>query len=130
MRARAAAARIDGVSVVARGCTPGIAVGLVGGVAGLALAPLPVVQTGRPAPAVHWAGAGVAAAVGIVVLSLGVWLEVPASRALGSAAIVMAASMLIPLRPLDGGHVGKGAAGLLANIALVGVSVLLFFGVD
>jgi hypothetical protein len=53
---------------------------------------------------------------------------VPATRAVGAAALVMTASLLTPIEPLDGGHVAKGPAGLAAGLALVGAAVFFLLG--
>jgi hypothetical protein len=128
LRARVLAARQAGVGLRQRGWGPGMAAGLATGAAGLAWAPLPVAETERPAPAVHWIGplATGAAALGLLVLS--VVTDVPAARALGAVALIMTASLLTPFEPLDGGHVAKGLTGLVANVALLGGAFLLLLG--
>ena len=52
----------------------------------------------------------------------------PTTKALGTAALVMTASLLTPIEPLDGGFVAKGPAGLAAGLALVGAAVFLLLG--
>ena len=56
LRSRVLVARRAGVTMRQRGWTPGIVVGLGAAAAGLGWAPLPVVETDSPAPAVHWIG--------------------------------------------------------------------------
>jgi hypothetical protein len=41
----------------------------------------------------------------------------------------MAASLLVPIKPLDGGFLGEGAVALVTNVLLVAVGVLLVLGV-
>ena len=47
----------------------------------------------------------------------------PLARALGTAALIMVASVLVPVEPLDGGKLGK--AGLVAGAGVLGAAVLL-----
>jgi cellulose synthase operon protein C len=128
LRARVLAARHAGVTLEHRGWSPAVAFGLAAGAAGAPWAPLPVAVTSRPAPAVHWLGPVLTGAAALGLLILAAWLHVPVTRALGAAALVMAASMLTPIEPLDGAMVGKGAAGLAATLALLGTGVLLLLG--
>jgi cellulose synthase operon protein C len=96
---------------------------------GLAWVPLPVAHTSRPATSIHWIGPILTGCAALCLLVLGVWLDVPVTRSLGSAALVMAASMLAPLEPLDGGHIAKGPAGLAPSLGLLGAALLLLLGV-
>ena len=63
-----------------------------------------------------------------MLLALGVGLEVPATKAIGTAALVMTASLLTPIEPVDGGFVAKGPAGLAAGLALLGAAVFFLLG--
>jgi hypothetical protein len=128
VRGRVLVARQAGVTVRQRGWTPGMAVGLGAAAFGLGWAPLPVVESDRPVPAVHWVGPLATGVAALVLLALGVGLEVPTTRALGTVALVMTASMLTPLEPLDGGHVAKGPAGLAAGLAVLGAAVFFLLG--
>jgi len=128
VRLRVLVARREGVQARQRGWTPGMAVGLGAAAFGLGWAPLPVVESERPVPAVHWVGPLATGVAALVLLALGVGLEVPTTRALGTAALVMTASMLTPLEPLDGGHVAKGPAGLAAGLAVLGAAVFFLLG--
>jgi tetratricopeptide (TPR) repeat protein len=130
VRSRVLAARRAGVTLRQRGWTPGIVVGLGAAAAGLGWAPLPVVETDRPAPAVHWIGPVVTGAAALCLLTLGVGLGVPTTKALGTAALVMTASLLTPIEPLDGSYVAKGPAGLAAGLALLGAAVFLLLGLS
>lgn len=64
----------------------------------------------------------------LCLLALGVGLEVPTTQALGTAALVMTASLLTPIEPLDGGFVANGPAGVAAGLALLGTAVFLLLG--
>ena len=130
MRARVLAARRAGVVLRQRGWTPGMIVGLVAAAFGLGWAPLPVAKTDRPAPSIHWIGPIVTGLSALVLLTLGVGLEIPATKAIGTAALVMTASLLTPIKPLDGRYVADGPAGLAAVTAIVGASVFLLLGLE
>jgi hypothetical protein len=64
--------------------------------------------------------------MGLLLTLLGAWLHVPATTAIGTAAVVMAASMLVPIAPLDGARLGGGATA--AGFGLVGVAILAVVG--
>jgi cellulose synthase operon protein C len=130
LRSRVLIARRAGVTLRQRGWTPGILAGLGLALFGLAWAPLPFAETNRPAPAVHWIGPVAAGAAALCLLPLGVAFEVPNTMALGSAALVMAASLLTPIEPMDGGHVAKGPAGVAAVVAVLGAALFLLLGVS
>ena len=89
-------------------------------------------REGRPrAPAVGARGRAlpiVGVAVGVAVLLLATWLDVPVARNLGAAALVMTASLLTPIKPLDGATVSTTSAGPLPSIAVLGTAVLLLLG--
>ncbi|MDP1847915.1 MAG: hypothetical protein Q8K79_08995 [Solirubrobacteraceae bacterium] len=128
MRARVLVARRLGVTLVQRGWRPAILVALAAAPFGLPWAPLPIAETDRPEPRVHLAGPVVAAATGLVLLILSAWLHVPLTRSLGIAAIIMAASMLTPVKPLDGGHLAGATGALTAGAALGGTALLVALG--
>jgi hypothetical protein len=124
VRGRRAAARAAGAAIRQRAWTPGVLAGLAAAAAGAPWAPLPVVEPASAAKAVHWIGPVLAALTGVVLLALGAWLDVPATTAGGEAALVMAASLLTPLRPVDGGVLGEGSTARLGNVLLAAVSAL------
>ena len=65
--------------------------------------------------------------IAVALIALTAWLEVPVTRALGIAALIIAASMLTPVKPLDGAAIAKaGAAG--ASLAALGLGALAFLG--
>ncbi len=130
LRSRVLMARSAGVALRQRGWPPGMLAGLGLSLTGLVWAPLPVAETDRPAPAVHWIGPIATGVVALILLALGVALEVPLTRALGTAALIMTASLLTPLEPLDGGFIAKGPAGAVAGIALLGSALFLLFGLS
>jgi hypothetical protein len=131
LRSRVLVARRAGVTLRQRGWPPGIVGGLgLAGLLGLAWAPLPVAETSRPATAVHWIGPIATGAAALCLLTLGVALEVPTTMALGSAALVMTASLLTPIEPVDGAIVAKGPGGLIGSIAALGTALFLLLGLS
>jgi hypothetical protein len=65
----------------------------------------------------------------LALLLLAAWLGVPLARSLGAAGSVMAASLLTPLKPLDGATVSTTAVGALPNIVVLGAALLMLGGV-
>lgn len=128
-RGRALAARDAGVTLHERGWTPGIALGAAAAAVGTAWAPLPVAQPSAPAPAVHWIGPALTAIAAFGLLVVGVWLNIPSTHALAAVALVMTASLLTPTKPLDGGFVATGTAGVATGLALLGGGLFFLLGV-
>jgi Zn-dependent protease len=54
-------------------------------------------------------------------------LHTPLLQSLAVAALIMAASALLPIGPLDGAHVGK--KGVLASAGIVGAALLVGLGI-
>ena len=150
-RARTLAARRAGVALEQRTWSPGVAFGLVAGALGAPWAPLPVARTTAaadappapaagpepapaaapaPAPAVHLVGPVLTGVLALALLILGIWLEVPVTRSLGAAALVMSASMLTPIDPLDGAAVAKTPVAATASFAFVGAVALMAIGLQ
>jgi hypothetical protein len=77
----------------------------------------------------HWAAPAILGALALIQLLLAAWLNVPITRALGAAALVMAASLLTPVKPLDGGTIAATPSGALTIVALAGTAVLVLLGV-
>ena len=69
-------------------------------------------------------------AVALSLLTLGVGFGVPTTQALGTAALVMTASLLTPIEPLDGSYVAKGPVGVAASLALLAAAVFLLLGLS
>ncbi len=107
---------------------PGVGLGLVLTLVGLGWAPLPVVRARGNATSVHWAAPTAIAVLAIALLVLAAWLNVSVTRGLGAAALLMAASMLTPVKPLDGATVSADRAGALPGVAVLGTAVLLVTG--
>jgi tetratricopeptide (TPR) repeat protein len=126
VRARMAVARRADVSAVQETWAPGVVLGMATGAAGLPWAPLPVVRTSDEGRRVHWAAPVALALLGIVLFIEAAWLPVPLTRSLAVATLIMAASVLVPISPLDGKEIGKGGA--LAGAGVVGAAALIVLG--
>ncbi len=127
MRVRVLAARAANVTLEQRSWGPAVGFGVVTAAFGVPWAPLPVARTSRPAAAVHWLGPVLLAGTALALLLLAAWMKVPMTRTLGGAALVMAASMLVPIEPLDGAAVAKGT-GTAVTLAVLGTGTLLLVG--
>jgi cellulose synthase operon protein C len=114
------------VRVVQRTWPPGLMVGLIAGASGTPWAPLPTVRGPARFPNVHLVGPTLLVVVATVLLIQWVTWQVPLTRAVAVAAVTMAMSMLIPLRPMDGAMIGK--AGLLVGAVAVAVVALTALG--
>lgn len=124
-RARVLMARREGLELTQRGWRPALVVGVGAGLFGVPWAPLPVAQTNRLSAAVHWVAPVATGAIALLLLALTVWLQIPITRALGVAALVMTASMLVPVTPLDGGMIDKAKSGGAVALALAGTGLAL-----
>jgi tetratricopeptide (TPR) repeat protein len=126
MRARTLVAHRTGLTVYNESWGPGVAFGMVTAVVA-PWAPLPVARTSDDAPRVHAAAPVALALMGVVLFVESVAFQVPLTRSLAQAALIMVASTLVPVGPLDGAKLGK--AGLLAGAGVVGAAVLVVLGV-
>ena len=105
---------------------PGVAFGIATAVVA-PWAPLPVARTTDDAPRVHAAAPVTLALMGVVLFVQSAAFQVPLTRSLAQAALIMVASTLVPVGPLDGAKLGK--TGLLAGAGVVGAAVLVGLGV-
>jgi hypothetical protein len=78
---------------------------------------------------VHWIGAVLTGVAALGLLVLGAWLNTPGTIAVASVALVMTASMLTPTKPLDGGYVSAGTAGIGLGLALLAGGLFFVLGV-
>ena len=85
-------------------------------------APLPVAKETASAPRVHAAAPVLLGLVGLMMFVETAAFEVPLAPAIANAALIMVASTLVPIPPLDGSYLSK--AGLLTGAGLVGAAVL------
>jgi hypothetical protein len=125
-RARARALARDPQPERQRSWPPGVLFGLGAAAGGLFWAPLPVLGE-RAGARAHWAAPVALAFVAIPLLLLAVWTDVPLARTLAAAALIMAASALTPVKPVDGGALAA-AGGTAAGLAGVGLAALLLLG--
>ncbi|HET9872480.1 MAG TPA: tetratricopeptide repeat protein [Propionibacteriaceae bacterium] len=115
------------VRPVQRAWPPGLLVGVVGGAAGVPWAPLPYLRVPARAGRIHLvAPIGLGALATALLLESATW-PVPFTRALAIAALVMTASVALPVRPLDGQAFKR--AGILVGLGAVAASLLLLLGV-
>jgi cellulose synthase operon protein C len=126
MWARTLVARRTGLAVRNESWGPGVAFGMATAVVA-PWAPLPVVRTRDDVPRVYAAAPVALALVGVVLFVESVAFQVPLTRSLAEAALIMVASTLVPVGPLDGAKLGK--AGMLAGAGVVGAAVLVGLGV-
>src|SRR5262249_35808038 len=125
--ARSVLARAQGVAITQSSWPPALAFGLVTGALGLPWAPLPVVWTdGKDYPPLHLAAPITLAALSLILFLESAWLHTPITQAWAVAALIMSASTLLPIGPLDGAHVGK--AGVMAAAGVVGGALLYGLG--
>ncbi len=128
LRVRRHAARLADTVVREETWLPSVGFGLAMAIAGLSWTPLPVARARGKAVSIHWVGPTAIAVLALALLLLSVWTGVPVTRSLGAAALVMAASMLTPVSPLDGATVSATPAGALPTLAVLGTAVLLVVG--
>ncbi len=125
--ARVLLARRRHIAITQESWPPALAFGLVTGAVGLPWAPLPVVRAdGKDGAKVHLAAPITLAVVSALLFVESVWLHTPVTESWGVAALIMSASTLLPVGPLDGAQLGK--AGVLAATGVVGGALLVGLG--
>lgn len=125
--ARSVLARARGIAIAQSSWPPALVFGLVTGAIGLPWAPLPVMRTqGEDNPRLHLIAPITLAALSLLLFVESAWLHTPITQAWAVAALIMSASMLLPIGPLDGAHVGK--AGIAAGAGVVGGALLVGLG--
>lgn len=128
VRARQLAATRADVPMHHETWLPGVALGIVFAAIGLGWSPLPVARARGRAEIVHWAAPVALLLLALALLLLAVWLQVPVTRSLGAVALVMAASTLTPVKPLDGATLTEKRAGHVPGIVVLGTALLLLTG--
>jgi tetratricopeptide (TPR) repeat protein len=129
IRVRQLAATRSRVALRQETWPPGLVFGLVVTLSGAGWSPLPVARAPGEARVVHWSGPTAVAALAIVLLILATAFNVGLTRSLGAAGLVMAASLLTPVTPIDGATVSTTAVGALPSLAVLGAAVLMLAGV-
>jgi tetratricopeptide (TPR) repeat protein len=127
VRARAVVARQQRVRIAQRSWPPGLCFGLLGGAFGAPWAPLPTVLSKPASNRVYEAAPLVLGVLAAALFLEAAWLSVPLTHDWAVAALIMAASTLLPVKPLDGGRLSGGATA--AALGLVGAAVLVVIGV-
>jgi tetratricopeptide (TPR) repeat protein len=127
MTARSTLAFARGVQLQQVSWMPGVALGLVTGALGLPWASLPVIQNSdQDDPRLHLAAPLTLAALSLVLFIESAWTHTPITQSWAVAALIMAASTLLPVGPLDGAHLGK--AGIVTGAGVVGGALLVGLG--
>jgi cellulose synthase operon protein C len=125
--ARVLLARRLHIEITHESWPPALPFGLVTGAIGLPWAPLPVVRAdGKNSARVH-----LAAPITLALLSALLFVEsaafhTPITQSWAIATLIMSASTLLPVGPLDGAQLGK--AGVLAAAGVVGGALLVGLG--
>ena len=129
--ARVVLARSRHVAITQETWSPGLAFGLVTGAIGLPWAPLPVVRADGEDSLkvkVHLAAPITLAVLSALLFVESAWLHTPVTESWAVAALIMSASTLLPVGPLDGAQLGKAgvlaAAGVLGGALLVGLGLI------
>ncbi len=109
---------------------PGMLFGVAASVAGAPWAPLPVVRSDSDDTGTS-SKVNAAAPIAVTLLAAVLFvesaaLEVPLTRSWALVALIMAASMLLPVEPLDGARIGK--VGLVASVGVVAGAALVLLG--
>jgi hypothetical protein len=122
--ARLLLARRQHITISHESWTPALAFSLVTGAIGLPWASLPVIKAeGKSNAKVHLAAPVTLAALSALLFVESVWLHTPVTQAWAIAALIMSASTLLPVGPLDGAQLGK--AGILATTGIVSGALLV-----
>jgi tetratricopeptide (TPR) repeat protein len=128
LRSRALAARRSQLPLRHYTWLPSLAIGGVLTAVGLSFAPVPATQLPEERRAVRWIGPVTLAAAAAILLGIAAFTGVPATRALGTSAIVMLGSVLLPMPPFDGAYVRSKIVSVLISLAMLAVSVALLLG--
>jgi hypothetical protein len=104
----------------------GLIFGLGAGAAGFAWVPLPFIRTSENDARLSRAAPAAAGVIAVALIAMTAWLDIPLTRALAVAALIVAASMLTPVKPLDGAAIAKaGTAGAALGVLTLGALALL-----
>ncbi|WP_132217269.1 hypothetical protein [Kribbella steppae] len=126
IRSRILAANLTSSAVSQESWPPGMVLGIAATAAGSPWAQLPVISTDRSNNQIHAAAPVTLAAVTGVLLLETVWFAVPLTKSMAITALIMSASTLLPIPPLDGAKLGK--TGLLAGAGVIGAGTLVILG--
>jgi hypothetical protein len=103
----------------------GVGFGLGAALAGFTWTPLPVLRDGSVRA--HWSAPVALVCVAVPLVVVSAWLQVPLTRAVAASALIMAASLLTPVKPVDGGAIAA-AGGATAGLAAAGLAGLVLLG--
>jgi cellulose synthase operon protein C len=127
--ARVFLARSRHIAITQETWSPGLVFGLLTGAIGLPWAPLPVVRADGEDSLkvkVHLAAPITLAVLSALLFVESAWLHTPVTESWAVAALIMAASTLLPVGPLDGAQLGR--AGVLAATGVLGGALLVGLG--
>jgi cellulose synthase operon protein C len=127
IRIRVAVARAAGMTTRQESWGPGVIFGLAMGAVGTPWAPLPVLRAPDKSRHAHLAAPLALSLLSAILFIESAWLKVPLTESLAIATLIMAASTLLPVSPLDGAKLGKG--GLVAGAGVVTAAILVGIGV-
>ena len=130
MRARLMLARHAGVATVQETWLPSVVVGVVLAPFG-AWAPMPIARATEDvaqghAKRIHAAAPLTAAALAAALFVEAAWFPVPLTSSLAIATLVIAASLLPPIKPLDGAFLGR--TGAIAGLGILAAALLVLLG--
>lgn len=129
VRSRVLAARRSNLPVRHFTWLPSLAIGVALTAVGLSFATVPAAELPEERRTVRWIGPAMLAVFAAALLGIAAFTGVPATRALGSSAVVMLGSVLLPLRPFDGSYLRGKVVSLLISLAMLAVSIALFLDV-
>jgi Flp pilus assembly protein TadD/Zn-dependent protease len=131
--ARVLLAQRQRIAITQESWSPALAFGMVTGAFGLPWAPLPVIRaknkdkdSAKDSVRVHLAAPITLAALSALLFVESAWLHTPVTESWAIAALIMSASTLLPVGPLDGAQLGK--AGVLASTGVIGGALLVGLG--
>jgi tetratricopeptide (TPR) repeat protein len=127
LRSRVLAARRVGETVRHYTWPPAIAFGGVLSAVGLSFAPLPAAVTPRHR-LIRWIGPLALGLFAVALLAAGWWSGAPSTRSLGSAALVLVSSAMLPAKPFDGAYLTHRLVSALVSVALLVLSGLVLLG--
>jgi len=127
MTARATLALLRGNQLGQISWLPGIAFGIVTGAFGLPWAPLPVIrEDANNDPQLHLAAPLTLSGLSLALFLESAWLHTPVTQSWAVAGLIMAASTLLPVAPLDGSRIGK--TGIMTGAGVAGGALLVGLG--
>jgi len=104
---------------------PAVVVGVASALVGLEFLPLPVAEHQHQVPWLHSSGPLALGTTAAILLPAGLLTGVPFTLQMAELALIMTGSVLVPVRPIDGGWVASHRAATIASLALLPIGVIL-----